>query len=82
MIVNPLLSTEDVDPASHISAHLARIPQHNVTATMDAQCYLQVDGTLPIIENLTNEDILAEVSPDQNVAEEDDEGSDDEEPPV
>uniref|UniRef100_M4BT18 Uncharacterized protein n=1 Tax=Hyaloperonospora arabidopsidis (strain Emoy2) TaxID=559515 RepID=M4BT18_HYAAE len=41
---------------------------------MGAQSYLQVDGTLPVIENLTDEEILAEVLPDQNVGDEDDEG--------
>ena len=49
---------------------------------MDAQIYLQVEGTLPIINNLTDEKILAEVSPDQNVAKENDEKNNYEELPV
>uniref|UniRef100_M4C4U5 DDE-1 domain-containing protein n=1 Tax=Hyaloperonospora arabidopsidis (strain Emoy2) TaxID=559515 RepID=M4C4U5_HYAAE len=65
MVVNSLLNTEGVDSVIQISVLLAKISQHNVAATMDTQSYLQVDGTLPIIENLTNEEILAGFSPDQ-----------------
>ena len=61
MVVNSLLNTEDVDPFSQISSLLVRIQQHNVVATMDSQSYIQVESTLPIIENLTDAEILAEV---------------------
>ena len=80
------LDDEDVDPVLQVTQLPSRVPSRKVYKAMDANSYLEVDADLPIIEELSDEEILRQVSASQpEVAAKADETNDDDDdapPPV